>query len=262
MVIIHPEYAILIMEIYKLKDDIASLIVERDMLRNFVCKDIEIDYMLKIGALEYKLTILQNNYSKNLRKLKLIQEKISKKQKVNLDTIDRKIKSEFKTQNKAEEEMSSDIDFAIEVSALELFDYDLIEEMNIDYFKVQKLYNPIFDLNFDEEKEKMYHKIEKYYLKRNLKKLHKLAENYDENEFFQDEISNLKLLKEKFINEKINLSREIRRIKNTFPYNQKTILEDENLCRRKKDSLNMDIADVNAKNKKIETKISTILKKL
>ena len=50
MVIVHPEYAKLILEVNDLQEQIANLIVERDMLSCYVCRDIEIDYLLKIGT--------------------------------------------------------------------------------------------------------------------------------------------------------------------------------------------------------------------
>ncbi len=262
MVVVHPEYAFLILEINDLKEQIADLMVEKDMLRYYICREIQIDYMLKIGALEYKLVVAENNYEKSLRKLEIVKEKLAKKLRVNMDSIDRKINNEFKKKSKIEADMSDDIDFAIEVSSLELFDYDIIDEMNVDYFKLQKLYNPIFDLDFSEEKEKMFEKIQKYYKRKNYKKLHKLAESYDADDIFQDEISNLKKLKENYTQILKNIKRDIRKMKNTFPYNQKIILEDENLCRRKKDSLNKEIMDINLETKKVEKKISNQLKKL
>lgn len=262
MVVVHPEYAFLILEINDLKDEIADLLVERDMLRYYICKDLQIDYMLKIGALEYKLVVAGNQYEKNLRKLEIINEKLAKKSIVNLEAIEKKVSREFKRQDKIETNMSDDIDFAIEMSSAELFDYDKIDEMNIDYFKLQKLYNPVFDMKSSDEKIKMFEKIERYYKRGNDKKLHKLAENYDENDIFQDEISNLKILREKYAEILVITKREIRKLKNSFPYNQKIILEDENLCRRKKDSLNKEIIELNIETKKIERKIQNKLKKL
>ncbi len=261
MVIVHPEYAMLILEVNDLKEQIANLIVERDMLKYYVCRDIEIKYMLKIGALEYKLIVVGNNYEKAVRKLEMISERISKKLPINITAIDRKIKTEFKDKNEFEVSMSEDIDFAIEMTSMDYFDYDILDEMNVAYLKLQKLYNPIFELNGSDEKEKMYKKIENYYKKRNYKKLNKLAEKYDENDVFQDEVAILKRLGKKYTQILHNLQRDVRKIKNSFPYNQKVILEDENLCRRKKDSLNREIADVNMKLKKVEKKIENKLKK-
>ena len=261
MVIVHPEYAMLVLEVNRLQEQIANLIVERDMLNFYVCRDIEIDYMLKIGALEYKLMVAGNQYRKNARRLELINEKLAQKVAVNLSAINRKINVEFKEKDKLESRMSHNIDVAIEIASLEGYDYDSIDEMNVDYFKVQKLYNPIFDLEISEEKEKLYSKIEKYYEKGNYKKLHKLAEEYDEDDILQDEFSNLKELKEKYVIIFEKVQKQVRKIKNTYPYNQKVILEDENLCRRKKDSLNREIIEVNTENKKLEKKIQDKLKK-
>jgi len=256
MVIVHPEYAMLILEVNDLKEQIANLIVERDMLNHYVCRDIEMKYMLKIGALEYKLIAAGNNYEKAVRKLEIISERIAKKMPVNMTTIDRKIKSEFKEKDEFEASMSEDIDFAIEMTSSDYFDYDVLDEMNIAYFKLQKLYNPVFELNASDEKEKMYKKIEGYYKKGNYKKLYKLAEKYDEDDVFQDEVAILKRLGKKYTDVLRKVQREVRKIKNS-----KVILEDENLCRRKKDSLNREIAEVNVELKKVEKKIENKLKK-
>lgn len=262
MVLVHPEYAYLILDLNDLKEEIADLMVERDLLLAYVCDEIRMDYMLKIGALEYKLLTAGNEYKKNLRRLELIEEKIEKNQKINMASINRKINSEFKEKTTFEQKMSKYIDLAIESTMEDTNNYDRIEEMNADYFKLQKLYNPLFDLEYSEEKEKFFKKIEKYYEKCNYKKLHKLAENCGDEEIFQDEIANLKILRERYTRILSECQKQVRKIKNTFPYNQKVILEDENLYRRKKDSLNKEIMEVNLENKKLEKKIHNKLKKL
>ena len=117
-------------------------------------------------------------------------------------------------------------------------------------------------MEISDEKDKLYKKIEKYYQKGNYKKLHKLAENYDEENILQDEISNLKKLKDKYIDIINQNKKEIRKIKNSFPYNQKVILEDENLYRRKKDNLNKEIMEINIEDKKVQRKIDNKLKNL
>ena len=194
--------------------------------------------------------------------MELIQEQIEKKLPVNLGSITRKVNAEFKHKEEIVSNMSKNIDLAIEVSSMESFDLDIMDEMNVDYFKLQKLYNPIFDLKISEEKEKIYSKIEKYYKKGNYKKIHKLAQDYDADYVFQDEILNLKLLKEKYTFILKTVRKDLSKIKNTFPYNQKVILEDENLCRRKKDSLNREIMEINVENQKLEKKIENKLKKI
>ena len=51
-IIISPEYLKLIEEIKKLKEDIASLYEERDELIYHICKNIESEYISKVGILE------------------------------------------------------------------------------------------------------------------------------------------------------------------------------------------------------------------
>ncbi len=255
MVIVHPEYALLILEVNELKEQIADLVVEKDMLRFYTCKDLEIDYILKIGALEYKMLVADNCYEKNLRKLKLIEEKQEKKLLIDIKQIDKQISREFKKQDKAEKQMSKEIDLAIEMTELERLDIEQLDEMNMSYFKLQKLYNPILDEEPSEDKIKMYQKIEKYYQKGNFKKLQQLTKAHKEEEIFQDEIDSLKKLREQYIKSIKEIQKEIRKIKCRFPYNQKVILNDEILCRRKKDNLNREIIEINLQNKKIEKKI-------
>lgn len=262
MVIVHPEYAYLLLEVNDLKEHIAQLMVDRDMLINYIGEELQIDYMLKIGSLEYKLYIAGNDYVKNVRKLELINEKIEKKLKINLPSIERKINKEFKEKIDFEAKLSEKLDLAIEMASTEFLDYDMLEEMNLDYFKLQKMYNPIFDLEVSEEKEKFFKKIKKYYEKSNFKKIHKLAEVYDENYIYEDEIENLKILRNRYEDIVNELEKEMRKINNTFPFNQKVILEDENLYRRKKDSINKEIAEINVENKKIQKKIKNKLKNI
>lgn len=262
MVIIHPEYALLLIEVNELKNEIANLIVERDWLIYYACKELKIDYTLKIGSLEYKLFLIKKKYTKNLRKLELLKELKKQKMDINIQKIERQLDNEFKKLKKPEKDMSLDIDYAIEMSSKDYFDDDLLEEMSDDYFKLQKMYNPIFNFSEDEERQKIYKKIKKYFEKGNYKKIKKLAESYDENDVFQDEIENLKIIKEKYIEIEEIYEKEIRKIRNSFPYNQKAILEDDNLCRRKKDKINREILEIEIENKKIEKKITEILKKI
>ena len=125
MVIIHPEYALLLIEVNELKNEIANLIVERDWLIYYACKELKIDYTLKIGALEYKLFLAEKRYTKNLKKLALMKEMKSQNLEIDMNSIEEKVNSEFKKMDKSEKIMSSDLDYAIEMSSKEYFDEDI-----------------------------------------------------------------------------------------------------------------------------------------
>ena len=79
-VIINPEYLKLIEEIKQLKEDIASLYEEKDELVYHTCKNIETEYMSKVGVLEYKLYEFQCKILRLKRKIELYQINIKRKE--------------------------------------------------------------------------------------------------------------------------------------------------------------------------------------
>ena len=64
MELILPEYAKYIYEINYLRLKVARAIAHRDALKYHICKYIELDYILKIGALNYKQKIAENKVNK------------------------------------------------------------------------------------------------------------------------------------------------------------------------------------------------------
>ena len=49
-----PDFQKLKEEIEKLRKELSMLVLERDELRFVICKNIEMEYMLKVGGLEYQ----------------------------------------------------------------------------------------------------------------------------------------------------------------------------------------------------------------
>ena len=49
-----PDFQKLKEEIEKLRTELSMLVLERDELRFVVCKNIEMEYMMKVGGLEYQ----------------------------------------------------------------------------------------------------------------------------------------------------------------------------------------------------------------
>ena len=132
----------------------------------------------------------------------------------------------------------------------DLLEKEELDELNEIYTKLQVTLNPALKLKSKIQDIELFTTIEKLYKKGNIKKLRKIAEEY-EAEPVVDEIDNLEKLKSRYDilikeNQKV-----ITKIKTTFPYNQKVMLEDENLYRRKKDSLNEKIFSVTEENENI-----------
>ena len=90
-----PEYADLIIEVNKLKDNVAEKIAQRDMLAFHVVPDIENAYMMKIGVLENDEFTASMRLLRLNRKIELCKEKkkfgleIDENEIVRSDTVSR-----------------------------------------------------------------------------------------------------------------------------------------------------------------------------
>lgn len=237
MYFVDPKFAKMIYEINDLKTEAATKIVERDSLIYHVCKNLKIDYMLKIGSLEYKLFKVQNENLIIKRKIEIIKDEISSGKEFDVENIDKKVKVEFSEFEKIEKNMLEDIDISIDLSMSEILDSEEIEKINTIYLELQKRYNPILNIHTKEEDFEMLKKIEKIYRVGNIKKLENILKETNQ-EMLIDDIENLEKLQKRY-NEIIKENiRMITKIKNTFPYNQKNLLENESLTRRKKNEIN------------------------
>ena len=112
-VIINPEYLKLIEKIKQLKEDIASLYEEKDELVYQTCKNIETEYMSKVGVLEYKLYEFQCKILRLKRKIELYQINIYRQEIPNEKEIEEKLDIEYKEYEKKLNKMSNDIQEAL-----------------------------------------------------------------------------------------------------------------------------------------------------
>ena len=130
--------------------------------------------------------------------------------------------------------MLEDIDIAIDLSMSDILDNEQIHKINEIYLKLQSRCNPIFNTEYDDNNFK---KIEKLYKLGNIKKLESMLKDTKENPVI-DEIENLEKFKKRYEEIIRENNAIITKIKNNFPYNQKNLLENESLCRRKENDIN------------------------
>lgn len=87
-IIIHPEFL-------KLKKELSDLIYELEELQNQICPNIEQEYILKFGFLEYELYKKDLKLNKLKRKLQLIQIQINNEDLIDLELIKKILNDEF-----------------------------------------------------------------------------------------------------------------------------------------------------------------------
>ncbi len=94
-IIIHPEAEALTAEIERLRTELSMLVLERDHLLFHECKQIEMDYMLTIGALEYRAYKLECDVRRLKRKMELTQAQRNRREGIDLRTIEGILDAEF-----------------------------------------------------------------------------------------------------------------------------------------------------------------------
>jgi DNA-binding XRE family transcriptional regulator len=248
VVIVNPEFIKLIKETNSLKEMLCHKIVERESLIIHECKNMKLEYMLRIGNLEYDLMKKQNE----LLVLKRIKE-LEKTKKYSQEEIAKKVEIEFSEFKVMEKKLLNDIDIAIDLSMTNLLGDNEIKRLNDVYYKLQLILNPDLKLTSSEKEDELFECAKKSYKKGNVKKLEKILEGYKD-ETIVDEYENLSKLRNRYSllieeNQKI-----ITKIKMSFPYNQKDTLQDNNLLRRKKDEINSKIYAYDEEIKKIKKK--------
>ena len=136
--------------------------------------------------------------------------------------------------------MGEAVNDAIDMSLKKIPSEDEIIEINSYYLVLMKDYSPEINLNNTDEENKLYQEIVSTYKACNVKAMKKY-EKLKKDELFFDELEAYR--KEKIrlqaLLEKVN--NEIVEIKNKFPYTEKIELQDENLFRRRKESINTKI---------------------
>lgn len=74
-VIVFADFENLKSEVEKMRTELSMLLLERDELQFVICKNIETEYMLKLGSIEYKAYEAQCAALRLKRKMELIQAK-------------------------------------------------------------------------------------------------------------------------------------------------------------------------------------------
>ena len=235
MEIIHPEYVKYVYEVNKLRLKLAELITYRDSLEYHITRSLSIDYMLKIGNLEYKLLQIQNSISKNERIIELIKVKnISFKEAVLI------VKKEFLEQDCKIALMGEAVDRAISDSQRKILSKEELEELNLYYKPLVRDFSPEINISISDEQKLLFENIKEKYISGNISQMKKFKV-FEKSELYFDELEVYKKEKKRLIKLAQVINSENDYMKNMYPYAERTELLDENLLRRKKDSINKEI---------------------
>lgn len=249
MEIILPEYAKYVYEINYLRIKVSKILVYKAALQYHICKYIELDYMLKIGALEYKERIAENKVNKAKKMLYYIEE-----HGLNAEELKKIIEKEFEEEDKKILLLGESVNNAIDLSFRRIPTEKEIIELNSYYMEYIQDYSPDININNTKEEKELFKKIEEAYISANLNDMRKFNK-IKSNKLYFDELDIYKIEKIRLESLYNKVNSEIIEIKNQFPYTEKLILQDENLFRRKKESINSNIQKYELEFKELEKKL-------
>lgn len=215
MEIILPEYAKYIYEINMLRLRAARNIAYRDALKYHICKYIGLDYMLKIGALEYKQMMMSTKVDKAKRMLYYLKEK-----KVKIEELPDIIHKEFEEQENQVLHMGEAVNDAIDLSLAKTPTEAELDEVNGYYLTLVRDYSPEINPKNTNEEKALFEKIFNAYILADVKEMKRYNKCKKEDLFF-DELDEYKKEKIRLTELLDKTSREIAEIKNTFPYSEK-----------------------------------------
>ncbi len=257
MMLLNPEYVSLIYDVNHLRDMIAEKLVEKDYLINYVCRDYKVDYMLKIGSIEYKKMIVENDINKIKRKIDLIEEL----ETFNEDEIDDMISNEFHEKSLIQMDLFSDINTAINYSMEDNLTQTELDNLNMTYCMIVRSWNPTINISLPSRKLKLYKEAEQAYKDGNSRLLENYVKLIEDDEIVeQGEIQELKSTKHRYKILIQELDSVIRIIKNSFPFNERQMLEDEELLKKRKEELNNQIRELEEELKNQKAKLEKLIK--
>lgn len=239
-VIIFPDFQKLQDEVDRLRIEFTMLVLERDELQFVVCRNIETEYMLKLGGLEYKVYEAQCTALRLKRKAELIQARRNRQEKVILSKIEETLDIEFSYYQRKLNEQIERMNNALERSKLEVLSDEETKELKRLYRKIVKSLHPDINPGVTGEQIKLLDNAVTAYRSGDLATLRIINEMVGDPtlpENHKDAMSQLVEDQERLTGLMKAVKDDIDRIKSEYPYSVKDIIESKDKTEQKKSEL-------------------------
>ena len=206
------------------------LLLERDELQFVICRNIETSYMLMLGGIEYKAYEAQCKSLRLKRKIDLIRAKKNRQEKVIITDIEETLNQEFEDYQKRLNEQIEKMNEALERRKCPVLSEEESGELKKLYRKIVKGLHP--DLNPDVSKEQiqLFNNAVAAYKNGDLNSLKIINELVDDRklpEQSKDAMTQLLEERERLSDLLKTIKEDIEKIKSSYPYTLKEIVESE-----------------------------------
>ena len=235
--ILFPDFEKLKEEVEKLRTELSMLLLERDELQFIVCKNIETEYMLRLGGIEYRVYEAECTVLRLKRKIELIQAKKNRQEKVIISVIEETLDNEFDEYKKQLDEQISKMNEALARSKAEALSPEDNKELKRIYRKIVKILHPDINPDTTDSQIKLFDNAVSAYKNGDLETLRIIGEmivGAPAHEMGRDEMSQLAEERDRLLNMVMSVRESIDKIKTAYPYTMKDIIEDEERIKKKK----------------------------
>lgn len=262
-ILLFPAFEKLKEEGERLRVSLSMLLLERDELRFVICPNLETEYMMALGHIEYKVYEAWVALERLRRKIDLIQAKKNREEKVSLLFIERQLDEEFQAYQKELEEKLKEMNEALRRSELDTLSREEADELKSLYRKIVKRLHPDMNPHVTEgELELLHHAMEAY---RNggleeLRIIWTLAEKEILPEPEEDAMKTLLVAKKRLEDAVHKVSEEIQQIKESYPYTMKNLLMHKDKVEEKKEEFLALLEDYRTYIRRLEMKIEDMMR--
>ena len=261
-VIIFPDFEKLKNEVEKMRVELSMLLLERDELQFVICKNIETEYILQFGSMEYRVYEAQCVALRLKRKIELIQAKKNRQEKIMISAIEKTLDDEFAAYQKQLDAQMNKMNDALKRSNAEVLSDEESIALKKLYRKIVKALHPDINPDISIVQADLFDNAVQAYKNGDLKTLRIIAEiavNDDLPEQHENALMQLTKEKKRLQDLLKSLSDHIEQIKAEYPYTMKEILADAKKTEEKRKMLEDMLDQYNALISMYKMKIKAML---
>ena len=225
-----PEFANLKIEVARLKNELSMLILERDELQYVVVPNLEMEFILIFGSLDYKLYEVYCQSLRLKRKVDMVEDRVNRQESVDLVFIDASLDEEFKTYREELERRLNFLNDAIKSSKCQLLTDDEVIILKKLYPEIVKSLHPDLNSNLTPVQTELFQNVIEAFENgdiESIQMIHDATVTAKKEACRQDTLALLTHDKERLESQIKKIKGDIEAVQSRFPFNEKDILLDK-----------------------------------